>query len=919
VKSGVFAVIVYDAPVVIGKVLTHYEIVAKLGAGGMGEVYRAQDKRLGRSVAVKVLPEIFAQNAERVARFEREAKLLASLNHGNIGSLFGFEQEGGQHFLVMEMIEGETLAERIARGSIGAEEVLRIAQQIAEAVEYAHEKGVIHRDLKPANVKITPEGKVKVLDFGLAKAMENHPGNANLSHSPTMMSMAATHQGVILGTAAYMSPEQAKGFDADARSDVFSFGCMLYEMFSSRQAFNGETVADVLAGVLAREPDLGALPPNLNPRITDLLRRCIEKNPKRRWHAMADVRVEIETIVADPRGSTIQVFPQTIEIQPPLWKRAIPVVFGVVLSALITGVAVWKLKAVPAPTVTRFAFSAEGTLFTALSRHSVSIAPNGSAFVYVANNRLYLRPMKDASSVLIQGTELPLGVANPAFSPDSQWLVFYAGVDRTLKRISVGGGAPVTVGKLEAVPFGISWGPDNQLLVGLGNRGIVRIPANGGKAETIITVKQEELAHGPQLLPGGDVVLFTLAQVQGSDRWNKAQIVAQSLKTGERKVLIDGGSDARYLPDGRLIYGLSSTLLVVPFDVKRLSIRGGPVPVVEGVLGASAAATGAYHFSISDNGALIYISGRVGNNAAQYALQLVDRNGSPKPLNLPAAPYNAPRISPNGKQVAFSTDDGKEAIVWIYDLDGKTSSRRLTFGGRNVNPVWSADSRLIFFQSDREGDQGLFSQRADGTGIAERVTKPDGGWNGHIADAWGPNQILVFSAYKPGDASLWTYSEGDRKATLFADATGQQQKGTMSPDGRWLAYQSDEINSAGSPDIYVQPFPPNGTKFQITKNGGNNPIWAPNGKELFFNKNATSQLYSVDVQTQPAFTFGNPVELPVKDFLQVPGVSRQFDVTPDGKQFIVVMPPGSTGNGTSQQIQVVIGWFEELKQRTSPH
>jgi Tol biopolymer transport system component/predicted Ser/Thr protein kinase len=900
----------------IGKSLSQYIIESSLGAGGMGEVYRARDTRLGRSVAVKVLPEMFAQNAERIARFEREAKLLAALNHGNVATLFGLEQFEGRHFLVMELVEGETLAERIARGPIAVDDVLRIAHQIAEALEAAHEKGIVHRDLKPANVKMTPEGKVKVLDFGLAKAMETPSANPATSNSPTL-SLGATNAGVILGTAAYMAPEQAKGLDADPRSDIFSFGCILYEMLTGRQPFKGDTVAEILASVLAREPDFSMLPPNLNPRIQVLLRRCLEKDPKKRWHAAADTRVEIDALLADPRGVLVQ--PQRTVMLKPLWKRAMPVVFALFAGAAMAGGAAWYLRPAPAMRiVTRFSFALPETQqFTNMGRQLLAISPDGTHFVYVANFRLYLKSMQEMSSYAIPGIDTGQGVTNPVFSPDGRSIAFWSISDSAFKRVSVSGGAPVTICEGDN-PFGMSWGQDNQLVIGQGSKGIIRVSADGGKPETIVKVNGAELAHGPQILPGGRAVLFTVAgNTSGSDlRWLKAKIVVQVIQSGERKTLIESGTDARYVPTGHIVYTLSGTLLAVPFDVKRLELTGGPVPVLEGVRPADNGTTGTSQFSYSENGSLVFIPG---DAAGRLAPVLIDRNGVAKTIAIPPGPYDGPRISPNGKQLAIASNDGKEAMISIYDLSGGASMRRLTFGGKNRFPIWSGDGQRILFQSDRENDSGLFWQRADGSGSAERVTRPEEGVQ-EIPDAWSPkDQIFSFISNRIGsDGALWTYSIPDKKGTLFYTVSNSwQERSVFSPDGKWLAYQSQET---GLMEVYVQPFPPTGARFQITRGTGaanHHPVWSPDGKEIFF-VNAM-RLYSVAVQTQPSFTFANPVALPISGIQPNPGGSREFDITPDGKQFIALVPAGQTAADprSGLQIRVVLNWFEELKQRSA--
>ncbi len=744
-----------------------YEIVAPLGAGGMGEVYRARDTRLGRSVAVKVLPDAFLADPERIARFEREAKVLAALNHPHIAVLHGMEAADGRHFLVMELVEGETLAERLQRGRLDVEDALRIALQIADALEAAHEQGIVHRDLKPANVKITPDEKVKVLDFGLAKAMETAPAAGNLTTSPTL-SMMATQAGLILGTAAYMSPEQAKGFQADQRSDVFAFGSVLYEMLTGRQAFQGDTVSEVLASVLVREPDLAALPANLNPRLVELVKRCLEKNPKRRWQAIGDVRAELETIAAAPRA--VPAPAQIVAPAKPLWRRAIPVVAAAVVTGMICGVGVWTLRpSMPPPIITRFpVILGEEQQFTGTGRTVVAISPDGAQVVYVANARLYLRSMSELDARPIPGTEaIQGGVTNPVFSPDGRSITFFAGAERALKRISASGGAAVTICAADN-PFGMSWDKD-AILVGQGNRGILRVSANGGKPEVIVHVKSDEAAHGPQMLPDGQTMLFTLATGSTSERWDKARIVVQSLKSGERKVLLEGGSDARYLSTGHIVYALGGVLFALPFDLERLAVTGGPVPVVEGVRRASigGANTGTAQFSVSNTGSLAYVPGPASASSTSLMdLALVDRQGHVEPLKLPPGPFEFPRLSPDGKRIAFGTDDGKEAAVWIYELSGTGAPRRLTFGGRNRWPVWSADGQRVAFVSDREGDAAIFWQRADGTGAVERLTKPEQG-SSHVPLAWSPKgDVLLFGVNK-GTLSLWMLSFPDRKTMAF--------------------------------------------------------------------------------------------------------------------------------------------------------
>ena len=907
----------------VGRKLAQYEIAGRLGAGGMGEVYQARDAKLGRNVAVKVLPDAFARDGERIARFEREAKLLASLNHPHIASLYGMEFFEEIHFLVMELVEGETLAERIAKGPIPADDALRIAQQIAEALEAAHEKGVVHRDLKPANVKLTPDDKVKVLDFGLAKAMsghqgmENSPTNAVLSNSPTL-SVMATNAGVVLGTAAYMSPEQARGEEVDHRSDIFSFGCVLFEMLTGRQTFQGKTIADIMASVLARDPDLQSLSSNLNPRVHHLLRRAIEKDSKRRWQTVADMRAEIEKIQADGvmanQGATTA--------RKPLWKRAIPLVAGSLVISAIAGFIGWNLRPAARANVIRFPFVLPADQqFTNAGRLVVALSPDGTQMVYVANNRLYLRNMSELESRPIPGTEIgAAGVLNPVFSPDGGSIAFWSQTDLAIKRIAVTGGAAVTLCAAIS-PSGMSWYKDSVLF---GQpAGIMKVSANGGKPEVLIAMK-DAVGDTPQMLPDGENLLFTFSARTGGVKtakdWDQAQIVVQSLKTGARKTLIEGGSAARYISTGHIVYAFAGTLRAVPFDVKRLEVRGGAVPVIEGVLRAPSAQTGVAHFSISDNGTLVYVPGAVApGDGGTEVLAFADRAGKIEPLKLPAGSYAYPRLSPDGKQLTFNTTEGNGATVWVYDLSGGTSMRKLTLGGSNLFPMWSGDGERIVYQSDREGDRGLFWQRADGTGAAERLTKPETD-TAHIPGSWPPkSKVFSFSANKPGDSHIWMFSIDSKQSTRLSMGTGTQGRSAISPDGHWVAYQSTELGQStpmGNNEVFVQPYPGAGVKYQITRTGANNPLWSPDGKELFYSGPA-SKLMAVTIKTQP-FAFSDPVELPMPRFIQIgPASHRNFDITPDGKRFIMVFAARQTQpeGRPSAELRVVLNWLEELKQR----
>jgi eukaryotic-like serine/threonine-protein kinase len=888
----------------IGQQLGSYEITSLLGAGGMGEVYRARDAKLKRDVAIKILPEEFSREADRLSRFQREAEIVAALNHPNIGTIYDIQEQNGTRFLVLELVEGETLAERTARSPIPVEEALNIAYQICEALEAAHEKGIVHRDLKPANVKIQRDGRVKVLDFGLAKAMENAPANTALSNSPTMLS--GSMQGMVLGTAGYMSPEQARGRAADHRSDVFSFGCVLYEMLTGRRAFQGDDVSDTLASVLRSEPDWNLLPADLNPKLRDLLRRSLEKNPHMRWHAIADVRLEIEGAINDPRGLRLQT-PVTTKRRP-LWKRAMPVITAAVLT-LVAAVIAWNFKPSPPMAITRFPFLLpDGQVWTNRGAHLVAISPDGANVVYAANDQLYLRSMAEMEARPIPGTGQTADT--PFFSPDGRWLGFYASAERKLKKIAMTGGPAVTICDADAV-YGASWSSDDTIFVGQGQKGIFRVSANGGKPEPVVSVKPGEIAHGPQLLPGGDYLLFTLAANGSATGWDQAQILVQSLKSGERKVLFEGGRDARYVPTGHILFASDTTLLAVAFDAKNLKVTSGPVPLLEGVRRPPAGSTAALQFSVAANGSMVYVPGGGAIRGSQRTLELVNHSGVRKALNIAAGFYDQPRISPNGKELAVHTDDGKERIVWIYDLAGITPIRRLTFGGANYRATWTLDGQRVVFTSDRDGDNGLFWQPADGNGPAELLAKSAPNMNLQ-SEAWSSDgKVLVLSVSRRGERSLSTLSVGTGE-TLKPLLPAYASNSSISPDGRWLAYTS---NSFGRYDIYVVPFPPTGAKYQITTNG-RDPLWSHDGKRLYYLESETAgtwRVVSVEVQTQPSFVFGKVTPLPINGIMA--GGPRAYDITPDGTSFLVMIAKAESEKAPAEQINVVLNWFRELQER----
>jgi serine/threonine protein kinase/Tol biopolymer transport system component len=899
-------------PLAAGTKLGTYEVRSAIGAGGMGEVYQAHDTKLGRDVAIKVLPEAFAHDADRLSRFQREAKTLAALNHPNIATIYGLEQSGGTSYLVMELVSGETLAERVKRdGAVSVEETLAIAKQIAEALEAAHEKSIIHRDLKPANVKLTPEGKVKVLDFGLAKAFAGDGANDDPSNSPTL-SAAATMQGTILGTAAYMSPEQARAKAVDKRTDIWAFGCVLYELLAGRQAFHGETTTEILAAVLRGEPDWQALPASTPGKIRDLLRRCLQKEMNKRARDAGDARIEIEEALAAPVTAELTTAAPTKGFHA-LGRRALILSLGtLLLGAVIASLATWNLKPSPPQPVTRTVINLpSGQQLTGLdSGVAVALSPDGTHLAYVARQggtqQIYLRAMDSLEARPVPGTE---GAVSPFFSPDGQWLGFFAG--GKLKKVSVSEGAAVNVGDT-AVPGGGSWGSKGMIafaptLVGA----LQQVSDSGGAPQKLTRLEKGEVSQRwPEFLPGGKAVLFAASPTSGN--WTAAHIAVQSFETGERRNLVQGGGTLpRYAPSGHLVYAQGGNLIAVPFDPQRLSSTGAAVPVVEGAL--QSPSSGATQYSFSATGTLVYVPGGV--QGAQRRLVWVTRNGAEQPLAAPAHAYLAPRLSPDGRRVAVTITE-QESQTWLYDLSRETLTRLTFEGNSNQYPVWTPDGKRIAFQSSKEGPLNIFWQLADGSGGLERLATSE---DTQAAHSWSPDgQLLAFIEVNPTTRfDIWVLRMGDpspgsglvRKAQPFLRTPFNESVPRFSPDGRWLAYISDE---SGRYEIYVQPYPGPGGKWQISTEGGTEPAWNPNGRELFYRSG--DKMMAADIATQLGFAAGKPRMLFEGPYLPTPSTIPNYDVSPDGQRFLMLKPVEQTGAAPTQ-INVVLNWFEELKRR----
>ena len=896
-----------------GTRLGHYAVTALLGEGGMGQVWQATDTQLNRDVALKILPDAFAADPDRLARFEREAKVLASLNHPNIGSIYGLEEADGVKALVLELVEGPTLADRIAHGAMPIEDALPIARQIAEALEAAHEAGVIHRDLKPANIKVREDGTVKVLDFGLAKALDpNLEGDP--SQSPTLTA-AATQMGVILGTAAYMSPEQAAGQTSDKRSDAWSFGVVLYEMLTGQRLFTGETVSHVLAKVLDRELDLSALTTSTPPPIRRLLRRCLERKPKRRLGDLGEALSHLE----EARAS-VDKAPSAVPVpavgQPERWWQALPLALGaLIVGGLVAGLAVWSVMRPESPRLVRFVVAHDEAppVSIAVQSPDVAISPDGEHIAYLTGSvgsgaeQLHVRPLDQLTSeILVAEGELN----SPFFSPDSQSVGFY---DRrvsppVLQRVSVRGGPASTICDLPADLRGASWGADGTIVFASSDTtsGLWRVAAVGGEPEqlTMPDPDQGEVDHvWPEILPGGEAVLFTIR----ASPIEESQIAVLSLDTGEQKVVIRGGSYPRYSPTGHLLYGVEGNLWAVGFDLSRLETVGDPVPVQEGVLTKP---QGAANFSVSENGSLIYVPGVAVAGDAR-TLVWVDREGREEALMAPPAPYESPRVSPDGRYVAVEVRDPDNNDVMVYDLQRDTPTR-LTFDpGQDRHPLWSPDGHRVVFGSNRAGTMNIYSRAADGTGPAEQLTTSD---SRQWPQSWSADgQSLVIMDISGGQTDLNVISLGAESRTEELTQTEfDEVYAEVSPDGRWIAYMSDE---SGQLEVYVRPFPNvDDGRWQISRDGGISPVWAPSGQELFFRTFPdSSNMMVVAVETEPTFNPGNPEVLFAAPYRAGNfGRNRPWDVARDGR--FLMIKAGAPGQETqiAPHIVVVENWFEEL-------
>ncbi len=902
--------------------LGHYTVESELGAGGMGVVYQATDTQLGRQVAIKVLHDATLKGPDGLARFEREARVLASLNHPNIASIHGLEHADAVTFLVLEYVPGDTLAQRLRRGALPLKEALTIARQVAEALEFAHLAGIIHRDLKPANVKITPEGQVKVLDFGLAKrwgssadarepSQTKADGAGGGENSPTIGAADLTEAGLILGTVAYMSPEQASAKPVDQRTDLWAFGCVLYEMLAGVPAFTGNSTTELLVSVLDREPNWASLPPTTPANVRHLLRRCLTKDPRSRLHHAADVRLELEETLAG------RISDAAIAVPPPRASRALWGTVAAAVAIAAVAAAAWALGApgaVADARVVRFSFDLPAGSRIAPSWGGVNLtfSPDSKTLIYPGNQppvTLYARRLDEPEGELL---EIAKGLSNPLVSPDGRWLALTDYPHDSLIKVPVAGGAPQRLAPVE-MGFHGHWGRDgfiywsNSLI-----SGIVRTPENGGNTEpvTALDVAAGDRNHRfAQLLAGGRAVMFVVA-TGDIDSYDEARIDVIDLATRQRKTLIKGGTYPRYSPSGHIVYARGGSLFAVPFDEGTLEVVGPSVKVVDGVLMSTS--IGLAYYDISPSGDLAYAVGPA--ESGQRAFYWVDRQGREiARLPLPARPYLNPRISPDGRHLAVEVE-GPNHDLYLYDFQREVMSR-ISHDGISHGPIWTPDATRIAYRTWKAGGMTLAWMPADRSGPEEQFADRQA-WQS-AASFSRDGQHLLFdqvdrSRVDSSRSSIWAMSvSGDRKPQLFAPSGGAAK---FSPDGKWVVYCSME---SGRPEIYVQPWPGPGAKTQLSSDGGTDPVWSADGKEIFYRNG--SKMMTVAVTTAPTFNAGKPQLLWTGEYTHglssscgLRGVTvTSYDVSRDAQRFLMIKDNDQQMFAT--RITVVVNWVEDLK------
>jgi eukaryotic-like serine/threonine-protein kinase len=897
----------------IGQAFSHYLVTAKLGAGGMGEVYRARDTRLNREVAIKVLPSSFANDPARLLRFEQEARATSALNHPNILTIYDIGSNDGSPFIVAELLEGNDLRQLLNNGPLPQRKAVDFAEQIASGLAAAHEKGITHRDLKPENLFVTADGRIKILDFGLAKL---RPQPAEPAGSGVATLKAITDPGVVMGTAGYMSPEQVRGQEVDHHSDIFSFGAILYEMLTGRRAFQRETMAETMTAILKEDPDeVTQLNNKITPQLERIVQRCLEKKPERRFQSASDLgfaigavstpsgpRVDTSAVISADTATTFR--NRVLANSKLAWIVAVTLLLALVI-ALAFAIRRPGTKEPSAPQLVRYEIQPPGKTSLSLTRWpAITLSPDGSTLAFVASaegiNRLYLRKRDDTEVRSLPGTE---GAYDPVFSPDGKWVAFIA--DFTIKKVSVDG--PVTTVLKISDGRGLTWLNEDTLIFSQGPAtGLFQVSADGGEPKRISNLdesKNERTHRWPQVLPGAKAVLFTVGTLDSPDDYDRANIEAVIIATGERRVILQGASMARYVPSGHLLFARGGALFAMSFDAVSMVTRGAPAPILQGVGGDQT--TGAVHFSAAADGTLAYIPG--GPGAFQRRLVWTDRDGNVQPLSLPAGQYNDIRISPDGSQLAMLIGSSGSGDVWVYDF-ARATPTRLTFNTVNASPIWSADGKSVLYtEIQGSGNRTTVLRKpADGSHDAEALASlPDTAYVKAI-ERDGTSAIL--------DAQINTYRADIIRLTLgqgtqisgVVNSQFNDYAAVLSVDGRWLAYQSNE---GVRPEIYVRDLSGSGGRWQISTEGGEEPHWSADGRELYYRNN--DLFMSVAVETSTGFKAGPPKRLfsGIYNLRSNSGVS--YDVDPKGSRFLMIRP--AEESTAPSQLRVVLNWAEELR------
>jgi serine/threonine protein kinase/Tol biopolymer transport system component len=926
----------------IGQRIGPYEVTAKIGAGGMGEVYRARDTKLNRDVAIKVLPQAFAADQDRLTRFTREAQTLAALNHPNIAQIHGLEEAAGTRALIMEFVDGDELSALIAGGHPEAESVssklrdsgsatsreslqpdaagvgprrregsraprglkiddaLPIARQIADALEAAHEAGIVHRDLKPANIKIKADGKVKVLDFGLAKAMDSAASGAAAMNSPTLTNRA-TEMGVILGTAAYMAPEQAKGKAVDKRADIWAFGVVLHEMLTGRRMFEAESVAETLGLIFARDPDLAALPADTPASVRDLIARCLVRDPRQRLRDIGDARIALESSPASavraPESSRAPVPPSTRA----RWYWPAALVASIVIAPLVAGNFWAPAVQAPSPVARLSIVLPPGHQLQDPRVVPLAVSPDGTHLVYAASAAgkvmLYHRALDAAQAEPIAGTE---GGQSPFFKPDSKWVGFFAGGQ--LKKVALDGGALEVLCPAPTARGG-SWGDDGHVYFAPTTfSSIWRVAETGGAAAefTHLDREQGEVRHQwPQKLPGGGGLIFTVWIGPGRDE----KSVAMQTAAGERRLLVRGGEHGRYVPPGYLVYARSDNLMAVPFDLERPGpASGAPTRLPSLVHGEAAEGSG---FEVSSAGVLATLP--VSSERLSRRVAIVDQSGRAEALPIPVNAYEQVRISPDGKQAIVQLLEGV-VTLWLYDFERASLTPLVKASSSSQVGVWTVDSKRVIYRGTRKGSRNLYWRAADGTGVEERLTTKEGVVQSPQSVSSDGNWAIFSEGGLGTGSDLWKVSlTGDKKVQQILVTPTNETEAVVSPaGGGWLAYVADD---AGRDEVYVQPFPGPGPRIPISRNGGDEPLWSRDGRQLFFLNR--DKFMAADVTMSPAFSASAPRQLYEAQFMVSPNNTTSYSLAPDGKRLLRVQAVQPEQPAT--RIEVVVNWTEELR------